>query len=89
LAKTDSKSLNLALVRDEFNANTVAENLDSEKHVDENDELSSSDSDEENMQALFDTSPDVPVDIGGEGNEPNMPHSVVALCDVPTSSRID
>jgi hypothetical protein len=89
LAKTDSKSLNLALVRDEFNANTVAENLDSEKHIDENDELSSSDSDEENMHALFDTAPDVPVDIGGEGNEPNMPHSVVALCDVRTSSRID
>jgi hypothetical protein len=41
------------------------------------------------MQAPFDTAPDVPVDTGGEGNEANMPPSAVALCDVPTSSRVN
>jgi hypothetical protein len=41
------------------------------------------------MQPPFDTAPNVPVGTGGEGNESNMPHSVVALCDVPTSSCID
>jgi hypothetical protein len=87
LAKTNSESLNLALVRDEFDANTFDENLGNEQHVDENDESSSKESDEENMQAPFDTTFDVPVATGGEGNESNMPHLVVALCDVPTSSQ--
>jgi glutamine phosphoribosylpyrophosphate amidotransferase len=89
LAKMKSASLNLALVTDEFDADTLDENLDNDQHVDENDESSSSESDEENMQPLFDAAPDVPVGIGGEGNESNMPHSAVGLCDVPTSSRID
>jgi hypothetical protein len=89
LAKTNSGSLNLALVRDEFDVNMLDENLDNDQHVDENDESSSSESDEENMQPLFDIAPDVPVYIGEEGNESNMPHSAVGLCDVPTSSHID
>jgi hypothetical protein len=89
LAKTNSESLNLALVRDEFDANTFDENLGNEQHVDENDESSSKESDEENLQAPFDTTFDVPVATGGEGNESNMPHLVVALCDVPTSSHMD
>jgi hypothetical protein len=41
------------------------------------------------MQALFDTTRDVPVATIGEGNESNMPQSAVDVCDVPTSSRID
>jgi hypothetical protein len=41
------------------------------------------------MQAPFDIAPDVPVGTSGEGNESNMPHSSVVLCDVLTSSRID
>jgi hypothetical protein len=39
LAQTKSESLNLAVVRDEFDANTFDENLDNEHHVKENDEL--------------------------------------------------
>jgi hypothetical protein len=38
---------------------------------------------------MFDTTRDVPITTGGEGNESNMPHSMVDVCDVPTSSRID
>jgi hypothetical protein len=41
LAKTNSESLNLALIRDEFDINTFDENLDNEQHIDENDESSS------------------------------------------------
>jgi hypothetical protein len=41
------------------------------------------------MWPPFHTTFNVPVGTGGEGNELNMPHSVVALCDVPTSSRIE
>jgi hypothetical protein len=56
LAKTNSESLNLAVVRDEFNVDTFDENLDNEQHVEENDELASSESDEENMQSSVDSS---------------------------------
>jgi hypothetical protein len=59
------------------------------KQIEENDESSSSENDEENMQPLFDTPPDVLVGIGGEGNEANVPPSAVTLCDVPSSSHID
>jgi hypothetical protein len=41
------------------------------------------------MQPSVDTAHDAPVDTGGEGNEANVPSSVVTLCDVSTSSRID
>jgi uncharacterized protein with gpF-like domain len=87
--KLNSESLNLALVRDEFDTDTFDENLDNEQHIEENDESSSSESDEENMQAPFDTTPDALIGTSGEGNKSNMPHSVVALCDVLTSSHID
>jgi hypothetical protein len=89
LAKTNSKSLNLAVVRDEFNANTFDENLDNEQHVEKIDELGSSESDEENMQPSFDIAPSAPVSPGGKGNEANVPSLAVTLCDVPTSSYID
>jgi hypothetical protein len=89
LAKTNSKSLNLAVVRDEFDADTFDENLDNEQRITKNDELASRESDEENMQPLVDTAPDAPVGLCGEGNEANVPFSVVTLCDVPTSSHID
>jgi hypothetical protein len=82
LVKANSNTLNLALVRDEFDA-------DNEQYVDENDESSSSESDEENIEAPFDTTHDVLVATGGEGNESNMPQSVVDVCDVPTSIPID
>jgi hypothetical protein len=45
----NSESLNLALVTDEFDTNTLDKNLDNEQHIDENDESSSTESDEENM----------------------------------------
>jgi hypothetical protein len=45
LAKTNSESMNLALVTDEFDTDTLDENLDNEQHVDENDESSNSESD--------------------------------------------
>jgi hypothetical protein len=89
LVKMNSESLNLTLVTDEFNADMLDENFDNEQHVDENDELSNIESDEENMQAPFDVAPDVPISTGDKGNESNMPHLVLGLCDVPTSSRID
>jgi hypothetical protein len=84
LAKTNSESLNLVLFRDEFDIDTLDENLDIEQHVEENDETTSSESDEENMQPS-----DVPVSTSGDDNEANVPSSVVTLCDVPTSSRIN
>jgi hypothetical protein len=37
--------MNLALVTDEFDTDTLDENLDNEQHVDENDESSNSESD--------------------------------------------
>jgi hypothetical protein len=89
LAKMNSESLNLALVRDEFDADTFNDNLGNEQNVDENDELSSSESDDENMHDPFDITRDVPVATGGEGNKSNMPHSAGDVCDVPTWSRID
>jgi hypothetical protein len=73
LAKVNSETLNLSLVRDEFDANMFDENIDNEENVNENDESPSSMSDEENIEALFDTTRDVPVATGGEGNESNMP----------------
>jgi hypothetical protein len=61
LAKTNSESLNLTLVRDEFDADTLDKNLDNEQHVEKNDEIASNESDEENMQPSVDRAPDVPV----------------------------
>jgi hypothetical protein len=49
LAKMNFESLNLALVTDEFDADTLDENLDNDQHVDENDESSSNENNEENM----------------------------------------
>jgi hypothetical protein len=64
MAKMNFESLNLAFVTDEFDADTLDENLDNEHHIDENDESSSSESDEENMQSPFDAAPDVPISTG-------------------------
>jgi hypothetical protein len=89
LAKTNSEALNLAVVIAEFDADTFAENDDTEQHIKEDDETARSESDEENMQLSVDTAPDVAIGLGGEGNEANVPSSVVTLCDVPTPSRID
>jgi hypothetical protein len=47
LMKTNSEALNLAVVTDEFDADTFDENVDTEKHVEENDETARSESDEE------------------------------------------
>jgi hypothetical protein len=69
----NSNTLNLALVWDEFDTDIFDQNLDNEQYVDENDESSSSESDEENIEAPFDTTRDVLVATGGEGNESNMP----------------
>jgi maltodextrin utilization protein YvdJ len=63
LAKINSESLNLAVVRDEFDADTFDENLDNEQHVEKNDELASSESDKENeanVPSLVGTLCDVP-----------------------------
>jgi hypothetical protein len=87
LAKINSEALNLAVVTDEFEVITFAEIVDTEQNVEEDDETAKSD--EENLQPSVDTAPDAPVDIGGKGNEANVPSSVVTLCDIPTSSRID
>jgi hypothetical protein len=89
LAKIISEFLNLVVVRDEFGVDTIDKNLDNEEHIEENDELASSESDEKSMQPLVDTDPDAPISPCGEGNEANVPFSMVTLRDVPTSCRID
>jgi hypothetical protein len=45
--KTNSEALNLAVVTDEFDVNTFDENVDSEPHVEEDDEATISESNEE------------------------------------------
>jgi hypothetical protein len=47
LTKTNSEALNLAVVTDEFDADTFDENVDTEQHVEEDDETARSESDEE------------------------------------------
>jgi hypothetical protein len=47
LAKTNSEALNLAVVTDEFDADTFDENVDTEQYVEEDDETARSESDEE------------------------------------------
>jgi hypothetical protein len=47
LVKTKSEALNLALVTDEFDADTFDENVDTEQHIEEDDETARSESDEE------------------------------------------
>jgi hypothetical protein len=89
LAKTNSEAMNLAVVIDEFDADTFVEDVDTEQHIEEDDEIARSESNEGNVQPLVDTAPDASVDTSGEGNEANVPSSVDSLCDVPTSSRID
>jgi hypothetical protein len=89
LAKMNSEALNLAVVIDDFDANTFAENVNTEQHIEEDDETVRSESDEGNVQPSVDTAPDVPIDTGEEGNEANVHSSAVTLCDVPTSNHID
>jgi hypothetical protein len=81
LAKTNSEDLNLAMVTDDFDVHMFAENVDTEQHVEEDDDTSRSESDAGNVQPSLHT--------GGEGNEANVPSSAVTLCDVPASSRIN
>jgi hypothetical protein len=88
LVKTNSETLNLAVVTDEFDADTFTNNVDTQQHIEEDDETRS-ESDEENRQPSVDIAPDATVGPGGEGNEANVPSSVVIVCDVMTSSRID
>jgi hypothetical protein len=47
LVKTNSEALKLTVVTDEFNADTFDDNVDTEQHVDEDDETARSESDEE------------------------------------------
>jgi hypothetical protein len=47
LAKTNSEALNLVVVTDEFDADTFDENVDTEQHVEQDDETVRSKSDEE------------------------------------------
>jgi hypothetical protein len=81
LAKTKSEALNLAVVTDDFDADTLVENVNTEQHVEEDDETSRSERDKGNVQPSVHT--------GGEGNEANVPSLAVTLCDVLTSSHID
>jgi hypothetical protein len=88
-AKTHSEALNFVVVTDEFDADTFDENVDTEQHVEEDEETTRSESDEENMQPSVVRVPDAVVSVGGEGNEANVSFSQVTLCDVMTSSHID
>jgi hypothetical protein len=47
LVKTNSEALHLAVVTDEFDADTFDENVDTEQHVEEDGETARSESDEE------------------------------------------
>jgi hypothetical protein len=49
LVKTNFKALNLVVVTDEFDDETFDENVDTEPHVEEDDEVAISESDKENM----------------------------------------
>jgi hypothetical protein len=87
--KINSEALNLAVVTDEFDADTFDENVDTEQHVEEDDETARSESDEESREPPVNTTSDVAIDAGGEGNEANVPSSPVTPCDVSILSRID
>jgi hypothetical protein len=87
--KINSEALNLAVVTDEFDIDTFVKNVDTEQHIEEDDETIRRESDEENRQPSVDTTLDAAVGPGGEDNEANVPSSAVSLCDIPTSSRID
>jgi hypothetical protein len=89
LTKINYESLKLTLVRHEFDADTLDDNLYIEQHVEKNDETVNSESDEENMQSSVDIAPDAPVGTGDEGNDANVSPSVITLCDVPISNHID
>jgi hypothetical protein len=47
LAKTNFEALNLVVVTDEFDTDTFDENVDTEQHIEEDDETGRSESDEE------------------------------------------
>jgi hypothetical protein len=49
LAKTNSEALNLAVVIDEFDADTFAENVDTKQHIEEDDKTARSESNRENI----------------------------------------
>jgi hypothetical protein len=89
LAKTNSEALNLTVVTNKLDANMFDENVDTEPHVEEDDEATISESDEENVQPSVDTYPDAPVGTVDKGNEQNVPSSTTVQCYAPTSSRID
>jgi hypothetical protein len=66
LVKINYEALNLTVVTDEFD-----DNVNTEAHVEEDDEAGINKSDEENMQPTVDTAPDASVGTIDEGNEPN------------------
>jgi hypothetical protein len=68
LAKTNSEAMNLAVVIDEFDVNTFAENVATEEHIEKDDETARSESNEESMQPSVDTASDAAVGPNDEGN---------------------
>jgi hypothetical protein len=77
------------VVTDKFDVDTFDENVNTKQHVEEDDETAMSESDEENRQPPVNITFDAAVSTSDEGNEANVPSSVVTLCDIPTSSHID
>jgi hypothetical protein len=57
LAKINFEALNLAVATNEFDANSFDENVDTEQHIEEDNEIAMSESDEELIMV---TSYDVP-----------------------------
>jgi hypothetical protein len=55
----------------EFDDETFDENVDTETYIEEDDEAGITESNEENMQPIVDTTPDAPVGTVDEGNELN------------------
>jgi hypothetical protein len=71
LTKTNFETLNLTVDIDEFDDEMFDENVDTDAHVEEDNEVEISESDEENMQPSVDMVSDEPVGTVDEGNEQN------------------
>jgi alpha-D-ribose 1-methylphosphonate 5-triphosphate diphosphatase PhnM len=78
LVKTNSETLNLAVVTDELHTDTCDKNVDTKPHVEDDNKAAINESDEENMQPSVGMAPDASVGIVDEGNEENMPSSAAA-----------
>jgi hypothetical protein len=83
------ESLNLALVRDEFNADMFDENLDNEQHIEEMMNRQAARAMKKTCNLHLTQLPMYRLAQVVKAMRQNMPPSAIALCDVPTSSHIE